>query len=486
MNKKKSILSMSLLVILLVCSLSLTLLACTDNNEKNIAVATSFVSIEINPHIELVLDQNNIVMSVTSANQDAEVMLWDEEGIYGASLDVAIKNIATYSVKYKYIKGSDSSISISAVSNNNVKAEQIYASVDKILTSTIKELNDKISFTIHRAKNIVLETELAYIKERFPNDEEIQALTLEKYKLITSAIRCNNMLNLKEATAMTIQELGTIINDARASAKLRLGRSYSIAVQQARFVYTTLKQSTLDLAYFSPDLNIGILSPEFATITEYVLAKSIYLAITQQYEIIRDAYVNPVFSDEDVKDILDRLNIDTTEYDDFKDKISEDSSASGTITKESLTYFLNYIHRNLTGEELTAFESKYEDINDILIQASISIDNSIEDRLNLTGQLDIGELSITIEFTNIKTMPARMNELKEHVEKLEKEVFDFLDAEQENIIIQHQESLNNTISKAEDAFEIAVNDAKNKAEKKLADIKKYREDFLRGLPTSNN
>ena len=56
-----------ILCLALVLVLGLTLVACNKDSEKE-ATAQSFVSLDINPEINLTLDKNNKVISVSGAN----------------------------------------------------------------------------------------------------------------------------------------------------------------------------------------------------------------------------------------------------------------------------------------------------------------------------------------------------------------------------------------------------------------------------------
>lgn len=80
--------------------------------------ATSFVRIDVNPSVELVLDQNDVVMSAYGANRDGKVLLFEESGIVGAELDVALGNIASCAVRYGYVKD-DANVSVEVVSEKS-------------------------------------------------------------------------------------------------------------------------------------------------------------------------------------------------------------------------------------------------------------------------------------------------------------------------------------------------------------------------------
>ena len=124
MRKGKSVTISLAICLLITVFLAVSLCACnitTDSPQTPQAQkATSFVCIDVNPSIELVLDQNNVVMSATGANKDGKVLLFEENGIVDAELDVAVSNIASLALKYGYVEdGSNVNVEVSSSTEQN-------------------------------------------------------------------------------------------------------------------------------------------------------------------------------------------------------------------------------------------------------------------------------------------------------------------------------------------------------------------------------
>ena len=118
--------------------------------------ATSFVRIDVNPSVELVLDQNDVVMSAYGANRDGKVLLFEESGIVGAELDVALGNIASCAVRYGYVKD-DANVSVEVVSE---KADAVFEKINQKFTSAVKNADESISVRISNSCDFVLENKL--------------------------------------------------------------------------------------------------------------------------------------------------------------------------------------------------------------------------------------------------------------------------------------------------------------------------------------
>ena len=70
-----------------------SLAAACGNGGKDEGKAVSYVGIDVNPSVSLVLDKNDNVLSVLADNEDAQVLLYGET-LVGMSADEAAKKIA--------------------------------------------------------------------------------------------------------------------------------------------------------------------------------------------------------------------------------------------------------------------------------------------------------------------------------------------------------------------------------------------------------
>lgn len=193
--------------------------------------------IDVNPSVELVLDQNDVVMSAYGANRDGKVLLFEESGIVGAELDVALGNIASCAVRYGYVKD-DANVSVEVVSE---KADDVFEKISKKFTSAVENADESISVRISNSCDFVLENELETLKAQHPENQAIQNLDIATYRLVQKAVE--NGLALDEALSKTTQDLITKANELQSDLTQKFDDTYKDATNRAQFVFDSATQT---------------------------------------------------------------------------------------------------------------------------------------------------------------------------------------------------------------------------------------------------
>lgn len=80
--------------------------------------AVSYLAIDVNPSLSLTLDRNNKVMSVLAENEDASVLLYEEE-LEGMELDDALDRIASLSVELGYFNENNCTVNVTVAGKAN-------------------------------------------------------------------------------------------------------------------------------------------------------------------------------------------------------------------------------------------------------------------------------------------------------------------------------------------------------------------------------
>ena len=88
---------MSILSLSFIAS-SAYLTGCSCNKDDNPptndpAIASAYLGLEINPSIDLVIDQYGKVFSVNAGNDDARILLYNENGIVGEVVEKQLKRL---------------------------------------------------------------------------------------------------------------------------------------------------------------------------------------------------------------------------------------------------------------------------------------------------------------------------------------------------------------------------------------------------------
>jgi len=75
-----------------------------QENKQPAGKAETFVTLDINPSIELTLDANGIVASVYGANEDGQILLYEEaENIIGLTYEAAVEYITKLAADLDYL-----------------------------------------------------------------------------------------------------------------------------------------------------------------------------------------------------------------------------------------------------------------------------------------------------------------------------------------------------------------------------------------------
>ncbi|MCX4286664.1 MAG: hypothetical protein OSJ68_05175, partial [Clostridia bacterium] len=123
-----------------VLTMCVSLTAC-DLLGGNKGDAAAFVSLDINPSLELTLDKNNKVISVYGANEDGQVLLYGEDGIIGADIEVATARILELAKEMGYVDESNTVVQTTVSSDKKGKEDSIYSKINAQVTVSAEKLN---------------------------------------------------------------------------------------------------------------------------------------------------------------------------------------------------------------------------------------------------------------------------------------------------------------------------------------------------------
>lgn len=229
---KKKILA--LCTLLCIAVLSFSLMACNPDQPKEQGQATSFVSLDINPSIELTLDENNKIISVYGANEDAQVLLYNESGIVGVDVEIAVEKITSLAIELGYLDENNSVVQTSVSSANESLVGSILGKVNAKITATATDLNLSVSCDGEGAYSLL--RKLEQLKAQYPDNEKIQSLTPDKFKLVVSATE-NGEISIEAAVELNASELIKLISDAHTRIEEYATNAYNEIKSQACAAY---------------------------------------------------------------------------------------------------------------------------------------------------------------------------------------------------------------------------------------------------------
>lgn len=208
--------------ILLAMILALSFAGCNlinpDNTEQASADTLNYVSMRINPHIEMVVDKDNTVVSVNAVNEDGEVVLL-ELNLVGMGLEEASEMFVDKAIELGYLNLTD----VDATVYINVEGE-----LEELVASQKQKIEDKLGK--------VFSDKGKFGKVCQENVEQAQLQIIERVKEMYPEMTEDDILKL------SVQELIDLIKDykqngSNISAGLR--EEYKAEVEQLRLTLLT-------------------------------------------------------------------------------------------------------------------------------------------------------------------------------------------------------------------------------------------------------
>lgn len=175
-----------LITLFLILTATFSLFSCQKNGETNntttgekeeTGTAVAFVTIDINPSIEITLDENGVVASVYGANEDGQILLYGEmDALVGKQYEEAVDYITNLAVELGYLDKETGTINTSVIADSVAFAEEVQSKISGKIKS-ISEQNG-ITIDIDTTEAFSLLCEFEEFKNKYPNEETIQNISL--------------------------------------------------------------------------------------------------------------------------------------------------------------------------------------------------------------------------------------------------------------------------------------------------------------------
>lgn len=441
-------------MILAVVILSLSVLAVATGCNPTEAQAESYVVVDINPSVEFVLDSDNKVLSVKAVNEDAQVMLYGEKGIIGLSVEDASRRIAELAVEYKYVK-EDATISVTVTGKNHNTEDSIYAHIEAGFLPVFDKTDLEVALT--RTANIMYEKRLEMLKQRYPDNADIQAMDSAKLRLVDAAMLADFSLDLEEAAAMTNEQLAAVVSEAHEKYSTMIRAVAETVYDAAVATYENAVQTALDSAYITVSLVNG---------TRYSALRAAHRSILTIAEAAEKLAQLTGITDEQIEEIGRQLQLEGEKLTQFVEEVKNQGSQS---VVESVNYVVDRMYANMTDSEKEAWDQYVENAQatlDLYRQEIEKIDSSVKSQLKaalalvegFTG-LDFSEINTFADFYN-QVLDAMENKIAE----LEQWFEENLTAEEKQKVAELQGKMSDTIEKAEQTLNNAIEQLRQEAE----------------------
>ena len=244
----------SLISIFLLCTLLLTAVLFTScSNAKPEEGCVTRMTVDINPSVEFMIDDQNKIVSVTALNDDGSILIVGEAFV-GKTPEEAVELMVTLASDTGYLvqgnaEASENTVKIS-VSGDSKYAEQLKKDITEKVNDTMKALD--ISGTVEKVEALKIEVlrQMALSTSLY-TEEEISAMDEGQLYKVISAGRIETALLLteemrnayysakeykisfaeREETARIIKELGGLYNLTHTAYKTALD-VYSTAITE--------------------------------------------------------------------------------------------------------------------------------------------------------------------------------------------------------------------------------------------------------------
>lgn len=200
----------------------------------NTAEKQAYVSLDINPAIELVVDKDRRVVSVRAQNEDAQVLLYEEAGIRGEKIDTAIQKITELAVQYGYLDESNQVVSTLVSSPHQDFADEVLSKVNTSVTVTAQNLGLRVTTDAEGAYSLL--RQMDEVKKQFPRNEAVQNMSVSKFSLALSVSETDG-ISLDAAIALDDAQLIGMLREAEPKIEEFATAAYREAKAQALAVY---------------------------------------------------------------------------------------------------------------------------------------------------------------------------------------------------------------------------------------------------------
>lgn len=332
-----------LLIITLILTVCVALVAAAGCTKKNERTSDSYVRLDINPAVELIVDADDKVVSVYGANSDGTVLLYGEaEGFVGKDVESVVNSITESAVKLGYLDENNKVVQYTVSSPDGEKVEKDLT--NKITAKiTASAASCGITVTTDGSGAYSLLRKFNAFKEEHPDNAAIQNMSVSQFRLALSASESGE-ITLEAAVTMNDKDLVETLKKAADKAVDYATAEYKALKAAADAAYESATAAALDgiyAAYYSSPKVMnnhpntwyyGSVYQMYATAYHGLDAINYVLAAKQQISSI-------ALSEDAIKAVAKALGLNESDVDLLKD-------ADGNITLDSIYAYADKTFKN--------------------------------------------------------------------------------------------------------------------------------------------
>lgn len=244
-KSKGKVIALASLVVVLV-GLIVALIIITNNVNKQSKTPNAVVEMSVNPQVELVVSENDKVLSVNYRNADAEI-IFSESDLVGKNIEEVAKMFVEQATKAGYI-------------DVDTTGTTVTITVEGKVAEKVKKLEEKIINKVNEYfdENGIIAGAIASAKADVANLANELGVTVEKYYLMLKAQALDTSLKLEDLKNETMQQLMDRINAKVEEFKGIATEKKALVEQKFNELYQTYetqKQAVLSFLSAMVDTN---------------------------------------------------------------------------------------------------------------------------------------------------------------------------------------------------------------------------------------
>lgn len=241
----------SLFIVVLMVALTFGIMGCTTAPaDEEYQISNAYLTVDINPSVEIITGEDGLVAEVNPLNDDAAVMLLDTD-FAGLAVDDVVVQILALATELGYIGfDEENAIVVTAAANT-----------EEDTTDLEEKIAEKVqAFVQERQMNLeVIKASIGASDEIKTQAEEL-GITIGKMKLITAAMAIDTELTLEAAAEMSVRDLNGIIRSYRNEVKefvkeelieqfrnVKMDSQYTFKVTRVELIYNEMVLATDDV-----------------------------------------------------------------------------------------------------------------------------------------------------------------------------------------------------------------------------------------------
>lgn len=346
--------------------------------------AATFVSLDVNPTLEMTVDEKGAVVSVYGTNDDGQILLYDGDsivdGIVGTDVENAVEKITDLAVELGYLTEENKVVS-TAVSGAN--AESLQTKINAKITAAASELGLNVTTDMEGAFSLL--RKMKAFKAQYPQNTAIQSLTVEDFRLALSASEAGG-ITLETAVTLDDSELVNMIAQAHSELDYFTTEAFDEAKKQASATYDKAVGMATAMVYMEKTATNLLAAPYGAAYAMYAASACGFEAVADGMDAVEKIGAYSL-NDEQITAILNALGMENTpqnkaliadedgnvtvdSVEEYVDVLFKNSEASAELEemKEALALALSTAESKLI-EEIEMVKAKYKPEIEAIIQA---------------------------------------------------------------------------------------------------------------------